>query len=204
MAAYKVLFIISYILSFSYYMCDQDTDECSIWDEMKFETFNELRSRKKRSVLQSGGSCDMSFLSNLSGGIGKRDTDSHSRCLETHIMKCFYYVDYEHFFDNTTHLIGNITVNLNYTGKESNLAFNVSHMHIPLLHSDKVTEKHFTDRNNKWPWCTPKVPGKELEILWNDSFIPFELLNKPTIYITAFGFEFLDGNNVTELLTKEG
>ncbi|AHC02790.1 protein EE16 [Proboscivirus elephantidbeta5] len=156
--------------------------------------------KRKRRNLMDGGMCDLSQLIPS----GRRRKRNIYQCLSTSILKCLFHVDDYHFVDNSTHIIGNITVNLKYIGQKSNLTFNVSKMHVPLLHSDKITEPNYLkSRNNTWPWCAPNVPGKQLEISWNDSFIPFQWLNSTTIYVSAFGFEFLDGDNITKLLLNE-
>ncbi|UEH20483.1 protein E31 [Elephant endotheliotropic herpesvirus 2] len=209
----KSIFLGLYIFTITIYLSTLDEDVCSSWTNLIPEieaTLQETEKRKKRDV--NTDTCDLESLKQLSGGImvsstGRKKRNSepedYHKCLQTKIMKCFFDIDHSHLYHNDTHIIGNITVDLTYYGNVSNIKFNVSKLHVPLIHFHKITSNHFKARNNTWPWCTPDVPGKKLEILWNDTLIPFKWLNATEIYVGAFGFEFLDGENVTALLSRK-
>nr|UVZ34523.1 protein E31 [Elephant endotheliotropic herpesvirus 1A] len=181
---------------------------CQRWQDLVL-TLDDLPQERRR---KRDTDCLESVFSKLSGSYGngvgrrKRQTEKYDhKCLSKSIMKCLFYIDNEHFFSNDTHIFGNITVNMTYirTNLTDNLSLglNISNMVVPLLHADNINHTYFKERNNTWPWCVPDIPGKKLNIRWWDTLIPPTwFINATSISVSAFGFEFIETDNVTKFV----
>nr|UVZ34463.1 protein E31 [Elephant endotheliotropic herpesvirus 1A] len=202
---------------FSKYVCSSNFSSpanqtiCQRWQAIVLTGLDEMHnSRRKRDT-----DCLEQFATGLSSlgtsyaGRRKRNSEgSDHTCVSKSIMKCLFYIDNEHFFSNDTHIFGNVTVNTTYIhtnlSSNSSLQFNISNMVVPLLHADNLNHTYFKDRNNTWPWCMPDIPGKKLNIIWRDTLIPPTwLINATSISVGAFGFEFIDGANVTQFVSDK-
>ncbi|AGE09906.1 protein EE16 [Elephantid betaherpesvirus 1] len=195
-------FLISYICFNNNIKCNNTVNRtiCQLWQDAVLDALQESK-REKRDT-----DCLVKFGETFNSGLmrAKRSEPDDHHCLSKSIMKCLFYIDNKYFLNNDTHITGNITVNIEYINDNTSVAFNVSNMVVPLVHSANLTHEHFIERNNTWPWCMPNIPGKQLNIIWHDTLIPSEwLINATPIYVGAFGFEFLDGNNVTQFLSDK-
>nr|UVZ34511.1 protein E31 [Elephant endotheliotropic herpesvirus 1A] len=184
---------------------------CQQWQDLVLSTLDDVsQTRRRKRDTDCLESIDFSKLSGTYGigapGRRKRQTEQYDhKCLSKSIMKCLFYIDNEHFFSNDTHIFGNITVNMTYirTNLTDNLSLglNISNMVVPLLHADNINHTYFKERNNTWPWCVPDIPGKKLNIRWWDTLIPPTwFINATSISVSAFGFEFIETDNVTKFV----
>nr|UVZ34494.1 protein E31 [Elephant endotheliotropic herpesvirus 1A] len=185
---------------------------CQRWQTVVLTALKENSRRKRDTCLEEFGASFGQLSNGIMSGRRRRQSDDSTepnyKCLSHSIMKCLFYIDNEHFFSNNTHIFGNITVNITYThtnlSSNSMLKFNISDMLVPLLHEDSINHTYFEDRNNTWPWCMPDIPGKKLNVIWRDTLIPPTwLINATSISVGAFGFEFIDGANVTKFVSDK-
>ncbi|QYM88528.1 protein E31 [Elephant endotheliotropic herpesvirus 1A] len=224
MDVHKHLFVSCILLVaytyFSKYVCSSNFSSpanqtiCQKWQAIVLTGLEQMEERRRKrdtsNCLETFGHSIGQVLSGSYGsGRKKRGSEEHDyKCVSKSIMKCLFYIDNEHFFSNDTHIFGNVTVNTTYIhtnlSSNSSLQFNISNMVVPLLHADSLNHTYFKDRNNTWPWCMPDIPGKKLNIIWRDTLIPPTwLVNATSISVGAFGFEFIDGANVTQFVSDK-
>nr|WNZ34510.1 protein E31 [Elephant endotheliotropic herpesvirus 1A] len=207
---------------FSKYVCSSNFSSpanqtiCQKWQAIVLTGLEHMEERRRKRDTSNcledfGNYIGQSVAGSYGSGRKKRESEEKQhdyKCISKSIMKCLFYIDNEHFFSNDTHIFGNVTVNTTYIhtnlSSNSSLQFNISNMVVPLLHADNLNHTYFKDRNNTWPWCMPDIPGKKLNIIWRDTLIPPTwLINATSISVGAFGFEFIDGANVTQFVSDK-